>query len=67
MKRLENAAVLLNQPIVLLEKAPVEIADQDECQMIDEFSNKWVQAWREAAKIPKKPKKGWELHVRITW
>jgi hypothetical protein len=67
MKQLENATVLSNQPILLLEKASVEIADQDECQMIDEFSNNWVQAWREAVKIPKKPRKGWELHVHINW
>jgi hypothetical protein len=28
----------------------VENADQDECQLMDELNEEWVQAWRQAVK-----------------
>jgi hypothetical protein len=34
----------------MLEKPPVEKADQDECQELDEHNVEWVQAWKQAVK-----------------
>ena len=57
MKQAEKKAKLSAHSVVQLTETLVENADQDECQLMDELNEEWVQAWRQAVKATVKHKR----------
>ena len=54
MKQAEKMAKLSAYVVVRIPETPVENTDQDECQLMDELNEEWVQAWRETDKKHKR-------------
>jgi hypothetical protein len=50
VKEPKNVAELSSRVAIQLAEVLTEKADPDECQLIDELNEEWVQAWREAVK-----------------